>query len=63
MIAPRTCYTVQVIIADESHYLKNEKAKRTKNCVPLLQVSEGKIENQVCFAMPGQIIRDVRWLI
>ena len=28
-----------MVIADESHYLKSEKAKRTKNCLPLLQVS------------------------
>lgn len=29
---------IQVVIADESHYLKNAQAKRTSASLPLLQV-------------------------
>lgn len=29
---------IQVVIADESHFLKNAQAKRTNACVPILQV-------------------------
>lgn len=28
----------KVVILDESHYIKNGKAKRTKICVPMLKV-------------------------
>lgn len=33
-----TLFYLQIIIADEAHYLKNAQAKRTNACVPLLQV-------------------------
>lgn len=30
--------TYQVVIADESHFMKNAQAKRTVACVPVIQV-------------------------
>ena len=31
-------YFLQIVIADESHYMKNPQAKRTNASIPLFQV-------------------------
>ena len=38
---PRNITFLQIVIADEAHYLKNAQAKRTTACVPLVQVYYG----------------------
>lgn len=44
--------TYQVVIADESHFMKNAQAKRTVACVPVIQVRLSCLLNTV-YSHPG----------